>query len=248
MILRISDYLLEQDDINVENTEKKSRSGKMKINWVEPDLAEEIHHYTDAVRTEFYQHNIDITNTDISKSKAATTKFYKYISQPFRRGKLEDLPLYSEDEFQVTKIQNLDAYEYENIVAGAYGKGYGQVMNKVADDLKTRGKLTLPAPIVIRFINFGETRRKGEASYYLFSGNRRINLALYYGLPIKVWVVDLIPSRRDVRDFAEKSGILKKGDEFFKEFLTRRTGKDNLDSLTARERFNVIQSIKSFDE
>jgi hypothetical protein len=248
MILRISDYLLEQDDINVENTEKKSRSGKMKINWVEPDLAEEIHHYTDAVRTEFYQHNIDITNTDISKSKAATTKFYKYISQPFRRGKLEDLPLYSEDEFQVTKIQNLDAYEYENIVAGAYGKGYGEVMNKVADDLKTRGKLTLPAPIVIRFINFGETRRKGEASYYLFSGNRRINLALYYGLPIKVWVVDLIPSRRDVRDFAEKSGILKKGDEFFKEFLTRRTGKDNLDSLTARERFNVIQSIKSFDE
>jgi hypothetical protein len=248
MILRISDYLLEQDDINVENTEKKSRSGKMKINWVEPDLAEEIHHYTDAVRTEFYQHNIDITNTDISKSKAATTKFYKYISQPFRRGKLEDLPLYSEDEFQVTKIQNLDAYEYENIVAGAYGKGYGEVMNKVADDLKTRGKLSLPDPIVIRFINFGETRRKGEASYYLFSGNRRINLALYYGLPIKVWVVDLIPSRRDVRDFAEKSGILKKGDEFFKEFLTRRTGKDNLDSLTARERFNVIQSIKSFDE
>jgi hypothetical protein len=61
-------------------------------------------------------------------------------------------------------------------------------------------------------------------------------------------VVDLIPSRRDVRDFAEKSGILKKGDEFFKDFLTKRTGKDNLDSLTARERFNVIQSIKNFDE
>jgi hypothetical protein len=161
---------------------------------------------------------------------------------------MEDLPLYSEDEFQVTKIQNLDAYEYENIIAGAYGKGYGEVMNKVADDLKTRSKLTLPAPIVIRFINFGETRRKGEASYYLFSGNRRVNLALYYGIPVKVWVVDLIPSRRDVRDFAEKSGILKKGDEFFKEFLTRRTGKDNLDSLTARERFNVIQTIKSFEE
>jgi hypothetical protein len=161
---------------------------------------------------------------------------------------MEDLPLYSEDEFQVTKIQNLDSYEYENIVAGAYGRGYGDVMKKVAEDLKSSGKLTLPAPIVIRFINFGETRRKGEASYYLFSGNRRINLALYYGLPIKVWVVDLIPSRRDVRDFAEKSGILKKGDEFFKDFLTKRTGKDNLDSLTARERFNVIQSIKNFDE
>jgi len=248
MILRISDYLLEQDEVNVVNPQKKSRLGKLKISWVEPDLAEEIQHYTDAVRTEFYQHNIDITNADISKSKAPSTKFYKYISQPFKRGKMEDLPLYSEDEFQVTKIQNLDSYEYENIVAGAYGRGYGDVMKKVAEDLKSSGKLTLPAPIVIRFINFGETRRKGEASYYLFSGNRRINLALYYGLPIKVWVVDLIPSRRDVRDFAEKSGILKKGDEFFKDFLTKRTGKDNLDSLTARERFNVIQSIKNFDE
>ncbi len=248
MILRISDYLLEQDEVDVETPQKKSRLGKLKISWVEPDLAEEIQHYTDAVRTEFYQHNIDITNADISKSKAPSTKFYKYISQPFKRGKMEDLPLYSEDEFQVTKIQNLDSYEYENIVAGAYGRGYGDVMKKVAEDLKSSGKLTLPAPIVIRFINFGETRRKGEASYYLFSGNRRINLALYYGLPIKVWVVDLIPSRRDVRDFAEKSGILKKGDEFFKDFLTKRTGKDNLDSLTARERFNVIQSIKNFDE
>lgn len=248
MILRISEYLVEQDGAEVEKPKKKSRLGKLKINWTEPDLAEEIQHYTDAVRTEFYQHNIDITNTDVGKSKAAATKFYKYISQPFRRGNLEDLPIYSEDEFQVTKIQNLDSYEFENIVAGAYGKGYGEVMSKVADDLKTRGSLSLPAPIVIRFINFGETRRKGESSYYLFSGNRRINLALYYGIPIKVWVVDLIPSRRDVRDFAEKSGILKKGDEFFKEFLTRRTGKDNLDTLTARERFNVIQSIKSFEE
>ena len=68
---------------------------------------------------------------------------------------MEELPLYSEDEFQVTKIQNLDSYEFENIIAGAYGKGYGKVMKKVADDLKEKGTLTLPAPIVIRFINFG---------------------------------------------------------------------------------------------
>ena len=248
MILRISNYLLEQEEQEVENAPQKTKPGKLKIKWVQPDLSEEIHHYTDAVRTEFYQHNIDIPNTDISKAKAEGTKFYKYISQPFSRGKMEELPLYSEDEFQVTKVQNLDSYEFENIIAGAYGKGYGKVMKKVADDLKEKGTLTLPAPIVIRFINFGETRRKGEASYYLFSGNRRINLALYYGIPIDVWVIDLIPSRRDVRDFADKKGILKKGDEFFKEFLTRRTGKDNIDSLTARERFNVIQSIKSFSE
>lgn len=244
MILRISNFLLEQDTAEEVDASPKKRR-KLKINWVKPDLAQEIQHYTDAVKTEFYQHNIDIPNSDIGKVKANSTKFFKYISQPFQRGRMEDLPLYAEDEFQVTKIQNLDVYEYENIVADAYGKGYGEVMRKIADELKSKGTLELPAPIVIRFVNFGETRRKGESSYFLFSGNRRINLALHYGIPIKVWIVDLIPSRRDVREFVEKSGMLKRGDEFFKDFLMKRTGKDNLDTLTARERFNVIQSIKS---
>ena len=269
MLLKISDFLLENDDIKnksikldkdslsdskedthnqSDNIEKNKKSKKkLKIKWEKPDLSEEIGHYTDAVKKEFYQHNIDISNDDINKKeKSESSKFYKYISQPFNRGKMVELPLYSEDEFQVTKIQNLDSYEYENIVAGAYGKGYGEVTKKVSDQLKLKGIITLPAPIVIRFVNFGETRRSGESSYFLFSGNRRINLALYYGIPINVWVVDLIPSRRDVRDFAEKKGILSKGTEFFKDFLTKRTGKDNLDSLTARERFNVIQSIKNF--
>jgi hypothetical protein len=253
MILRISDFLLEQEDLGKDVNPKpkdqalyKPKAGKLKISWIKPTLSEEIKHYTDDVRTEFYQHNIEISNSDIDKVKAESTKFYKYISQPFSKGRLVDLPIYSEDEFQVTKIQNLDAYEFENIVAGAYGKGYGEVMRKVSSELKQKLSMDMPAPIVIRFINFGETRRPGEASYFLFSGNRRINLALYYGIPIKVWLIDLIPSRRDVRDFAEKSGILKKGNEFFTEFLLNRTGKDNIDALSARERFNVIQSLKSF--
>lgn len=251
MILRISDFLSEQEDLVKEEPKKsgilyKPKPGKLKINWEKPDLGEEIQHYTDKVKTEFYQHNIDISNSDINKVKASSTKFYKYISSPFSRGKLVDLPLHSEDEFQVTKIQNLDSYEYENIVAGAYGKPYGEVMRKVASELKQKLTMNMPAPIVIRFINFGETRRSGESSYFLFSGNRRINLALYYDIPIKVWLVDLIPSRRDVRDFADKSGITKKGSEYFIEFLKDKTGKDSIDALSARERFNVIQSLKSF--
>jgi hypothetical protein len=40
---------------------------------------------------------------------------------------------------------------------------------------------------------------------------------------------------------------MTKGSEFFTEFLVDKTGKDNLDSLTARERFNIIQSLKSFE-
>ena len=155
------------------------------------------------------------------------------------------LPVVSEGDFQVSKVQNLMSFEFDNIVTGAYGKAYGEVLEQMAEDLKKEGSLSLPAPIVIRFINFGETRTSSESSYYLFSGNRRINLALHYAIPIKVWVVDLVPSRRDVRDFAQKSGATQ-DPEKFKKILRRLTGKESLDDLNARERFKIIQSLKSF--
>ena len=98
---------------------------------------------------------------------------------------------------------------------------------------------------IIRFINFGETRTSEESSYYLFSGNRIANLALQYNIPIKAWVVDLIPSRRDVRQFAEQSGAASDPLKF-KKLLRRETGKENIDDLNARERFKIIQSLKNF--
>ncbi len=240
MITRLSDYLYEQEEAS--SAPKKKGS----IKWAKPDLGEEILHYDAAAKLEFYQHNIDISNKDIGKVDAKATKFYKYLIKPFSKGELMDLPLSSDEEFQVTRIQNLDAYEYENIVAGAYGRGYGDVLIETTNNLKKYGNLTLPAPIVIRFINFGETRRSEESSYFLFSGNRRINLALHYGIPIKVWVVDLIPSRRDVRDFAEKVGILRRGEAYFSDFIKKTVGKESLDDLSARERFKVIRALKNY--
>ena len=239
MITRLSNYLYEQE-------EGSSSKKKLSIKWAKPDLAEEILHYDAAAKLEFYQHNIDISNKDIGKIDARATKFYKYLIKPFSKGELLDLPLSSDEEFQVTRIQNLDAYEYENIVAGAYGRGYGDVLIETTNNIKKYGNLTLPAPIVIRFINFGETRRSEESSYFLFSGNRRINLALHYGIPIKVWVVDLIPSRRDVRDFADKVGILRRGESYFNDFIKKTVGKENLDDLSARERFKVIRALKNY--
>ena len=242
MITRLSNYLLEgEGEENIASIPSK----KLHIKWAKPDLAGEILHYDAAAKLEFYQHNIDISNKDIGKVEAKATKFYKYIFKPFNKGELVDLPLTSEDEFQVTRIQNLDSYEYENIVAGAYGRGYGDILIEVTKALKKNGSLTLPAPIIIRFINFGETRRSSESSYFLLSGNRRINLALHYGIPIKAWVIDLIPSRRDVRDFAEKTGVLRKGESFFRDLIHKTVGKDNLEELTARERFKIIQALKN---
>jgi hypothetical protein len=247
MIKKLKDFVVEQEDSkkNPDIITTGEKSSKLKINWVEPDLAEEVQHYDDKAKIEFYQHNITIGNKDIGKVNPRSTKFYKYILDPFKKGSLEMLPVVSEGDFQVSKVQNLLSFEFDNIVTGAYGKAYGEVLEQMAEDLKKEGSLSLPAPIVIRFINFGETRTSSESSYYLFSGNRRINLALHYAIPIKVWVVDLVPSRRDVRDFAQKSGATQ-DPEKFKKILRRLTGKESLDDLNARERFKIIQSLKSF--
>ena len=248
MILRLTEFIVEQKTEAQEVREVKPTpvpTSKLKINWEKPDLGEEIDHYDDRAKLEFYQHNITIGNKDIGKVSARATKFYKYISEPFKKGKFEILPLVSDDEFNVNKIMNLMSYEYDNIVAGAYGKAYGDVLVKITDDLKANGSISLPAPIIFRLINFGETRTSSENSYYLFSGNRIINLALQYNIPIEAFVIDLVPSRRDVREFAQKSGMNADPAQF-KKLIRRATGKETIDDLNARERFKIIQSLKSF--
>jgi len=57
--------------------------------------------------------------------------------------------------------------------------------------------------------------------------------------------VELIPSRKDVREFAEQSGATANPTKF-KKLLRRETGKETIDELTARERFKIIQSLKNF--
>ena len=248
MILRLNQFTNEQALPSKESETpkvEKSYVGKLKINWEKPDLAQEIEHYDDKAKVEFYQHNITIGNKDIGKVGSRSTKFYKYIIEPFKKGLYKELPLTSDDEFNANRLQNLMSYEYDNIVNSAYGKPYGDVLIKISDELKKKGSINLPAPIIFRLINFGETRNSSEDSYYLFSGNRIINLALQYNIPIKAWIVDLVPSRRDVRDFAEKSGIITDPIKF-KKLIKRSTGKETIDELNARERFGIIQSLKSF--
>ena len=250
MILRLIDFVNERDSNSTSGNEEyktssKSYSGKLKIKWEMPDLAEEIHHYDDKAKLEFYQHNITIGNKDIGKISPRSTKFFKYISEPFRKGRIETLPIVSEDGFDVNSIQNLMVYEFDNIVAGAYGRAYGDVLIRISEDLKKKGTLSLPSPIIIKFINFGETRTSAEYSYYLFSGNRICNLALQYNIPIEALVIDLVPSRRDVREFAQKAGA-NTDPVKFKKLLKRETGKDSVDNLNARERFKIIQSLKNF--
>ncbi|NBU97455.1 MAG: hypothetical protein EBS19_04420, partial [Spirochaetia bacterium] len=187
MILRLKDFVNEQENMGEKTPQipyAANSKNSLKINWLKPDLAKEIEHYDDKAKLEFYQHNITIGNKDIGKTSPRATKFYKYISEPFRKGHFENVPIVSEGSFDVNSMQNFMVYEYDNIVNGAYGRAYGDVLIRMTEELKKNGSINLPAPIIIKFINFGETRTSEESSYYLFSGNRIANLALQYNIPI----------------------------------------------------------------
>ena len=107
MILRLTQFVVEQEANSAERQEIKPKEipvGKLKINWVKPDLAEDIDHYDDKAKLEFYQHNITIGNKDIGKVAPRSTKFYKYISSPFKNGNFETVPLFSDDEFNINSV------------------------------------------------------------------------------------------------------------------------------------------------
>jgi hypothetical protein len=75
MILRLSDFINEQDSNSPDGSEGtqapvKSYVGKLKINWEMPDLAEEISHYDEKAKLEFYQHNITIGNSSGNNNSA----------------------------------------------------------------------------------------------------------------------------------------------------------------------------------
>lgn len=216
---------------------------KLNILWTKPVLSKEIKNYDDSIMLEFTQHKLPISNKDVGKVDPKITRIYKFLVNPFEKGELKEIPLNSDTEFDLQKLQNFETFEYDNIVAGSYGRKYGEYLKDLTSDLKRSGYLEISAPIVIRFINFGETRRPGEESYYLFSRGREISLALHYGIPVKVWVVNLIPSMKSVRDNAMKYGYLKGGEQSLKAFVKNVTGKENLDELTARERFKVIRRM-----
>lgn len=89
MILRLKQFVVEQEEKNIGEAPKvfsgEKGQGNLVINWQKPDLAEEIDHYDDKAKLEFYQHNITIGNRDIGKVSPRATKFYINIFQSLLR-------------------------------------------------------------------------------------------------------------------------------------------------------------------
>lgn len=136
------------------------------IQWLKPDLSVEqwefFHH---PAKQEFYRrHDID----------------WDLLTGAFESGALHAYPR-SDRIGGVPIALSYHTYEEYLTLLSRAKRGYRRNYSKMEEALQSAGRLTLPAPIVLRC--------RGEG--LLFSGYRRLCLAWNYGMVPGVWLVDI---------------------------------------------------------
>ena len=130
------------------------------IAWSEPDFVEESGEYFENIKAiEFF------------KKRGISFKSEQELVSLLRKGKLVDMPL--------EKVHNYSSIRefFKEIQNSEYAKSFHS-MKKYLESYK---KIKLPAPIFIKISHTGDI--------WCLSGNRRINFAKYFKLPIKVWLL-----------------------------------------------------------
>jgi len=137
-------------------------SSKYKIEWKKPDVSKEADEYF----------NNAITSSTLLKAKVKFNNL-KEFEDKFKKGKVEDLPVAglqnittSPDDFKIELNVPEYRYSYESMKKELIDKGY----------------IALEMPIIVKL---------NDDKYWGFSGNRRTNLAFEFGIPVKVWMVEL---------------------------------------------------------
>jgi hypothetical protein len=141
-------------------------ASSLKIEWIRPELGgEEWEFSRHPAKQPFYlEYGID----------------WEKIVAGFAAGRLVPYPRGGEIEGIPVLLSHHTYEEYARYLAKAK-RGYRLNYNKMENALQQKGKLVLPAPIIIQ--------TKGEA--LLFSGYRRLCLAWNYGMVPYVWLVSL---------------------------------------------------------
>lgn len=134
------------------------------IDWTVPELAgEEWEFFHHPAKQPFYRrHGID----------------WETLGAAFAAGSLAPYPRCSEIDGIPVALSHHSYDDYARYLAKAK-RGYRLNYNRMEDALQREGRLTLPAPVIIR--------AGGEA--LLFSGYRRLCLAWNYGMVPHVWLV-----------------------------------------------------------
>lgn len=137
---------------------------KKAIKWTKPNVVEELDEYTQNASTKNF-----LFKKGYNFEKPEDLK--KFLLG----GKMEIvLP------HKISSMQNLtvDPKEFQKEIEDSE---YGSSYKSMRDELQKEKKINLPSPIAF----------KSENQYYLFSGNRRVNLAIANELPVKFWVIEI---------------------------------------------------------
>jgi len=143
-----------------------SADQSLSINWVKPDVSEEIGEYFENDITREYLKNKNIEFDDPQS-----------LISELDKGRLVDM-----NKAELGRCKNITSKK-DDFEKEIKQPGYADSYKSMESELLKRKKITLPAPIIL------QTGKNGE--FWGLSGNRRINLALKHTLPIKIWLVPL---------------------------------------------------------
>lgn len=135
------------------------------IHWIKPDLQQEVGEYFENEATKEFLKGQDITFDSEEE-----------LLKIFSRGKPKEIDKsVLENNSQNLTLTEKD-FEFE-IQDSEYSISYQDMRKRLVKNKK----ITLPMPILLKIKDF----------YWGFAGNRRMNLAWSFGLPVTFFVVDL---------------------------------------------------------
>jgi len=136
---------------------------QLSIEWVPPDLADEVGEYleNDVTKEFLSSQGIELGSAD---------EVIEFLSTgamtPFSAA-------------QISQAENTSHGEEFDV--DLMWPEYRESFDSMEGELTTKGSITLPAPILL----------KVGGIYWGFSGNRRTNLAIKHDLPLEVWLVEV---------------------------------------------------------
>jgi hypothetical protein len=144
------------------------------INWVKPKLSNEIEEYTGNEHTQkFFQ------------KKGLLFKSDEEVLDFLKTGKATTV---TQAQLSARYVNmTLDPKEFKTELADPDYSLSFRGMDKILQD---KGEITLPMPIIINF----------DGLYYGYAGNRRMNLAFKYDIPLKAWLIEVGPKKSSLSE------------------------------------------------
>jgi len=157
------DAAAKEFDLDMKQISNALNPPKRSIKWKKPNVKDEVGEYFNNPDTKSY----------------LSYKGYQFNTEKDLIGFLSKGKMTEFHEAQLAGTENFttNATDFsKELKKDGYSDSYDEMSKKLNKDMK----ISMPAPIVLKI----------GKRHYGFSGNKRVNLALRYELPVKVWLVE----------------------------------------------------------